>query len=156
MCDQPNAALANPAFTPAQWRALLTLTLCLMLAMSTYLSGTVVLPQLQLLYGFTPAIGSFVTIMVQCGFVGGALLSALLTLPDRIAPHVLVAIGGVMGGVLNAVLLATPPLAVVMLVRFGTGVCISLVYPISVKLLATHFKTYELSLHIRFVCLCVL
>src|SRR5437764_9140014 len=72
-------------------RVLILLALAELMAMSLWFTGTAVLPQLIRLWHADVAMGSWLTITVQLGFVIGALISALLNLSDIFsAPRIFV------------------------------------------------------------------
>ena len=68
---------------------------------------------------------------VQLGFIVGTLVFGLLRLADRLAPARLFLLCAVVGGLTNAALLlpgATP--ALVLGLRFGTGLWLAGIYPV--------------------------
>ncbi|MFT6804102.1 MAG: nitrate/nitrite transporter NarK, partial [Nitriliruptoraceae bacterium] len=70
-----------------RWRALTLLATATVLAMATWFSASAVVPQLRVRWELGPSAGAWLTIAVQIGFVIGAVVSALLTLPDRFPPR---------------------------------------------------------------------
>ena len=110
-----------------------------LLAMTLWFSATAVLPALTRAWELGPSGQAWLTASVQIGFVVGALGSALLNLPDRIAPRRLVAISATLGAAANLVLaLWVSSLAPALLLRFATGVCLAGVYPPGMKIAAGH------------------
>jgi len=75
---------------------------------------------------------------VQGGFVAGALLSALLNVPDLWEPRRVFAFGALIAAISNA---AIPVLhvdfTIAVFLRFLTGVSLALVYPVGLKIMAT-------------------
>jgi len=67
-------------------RELVVLAVALMLAMSTWSSTAAALSQLSVEWSLSDGQASWLTIVVQLGFVAGALVTALTNLADRIAP----------------------------------------------------------------------
>jgi hypothetical protein len=55
--------------------------------MTTWFSATAVIPQLREEWSLGQSGAAWLTIAVQLGFVAGALVSALLTLPDVVSPR---------------------------------------------------------------------
>jgi MFS family permease len=132
------AAHDKPA---GRWRALALLAIAAFLEMTPWFSASAVLPQLRAAWGVTPSAGAWLTISVQLGFVAGALISAALSLADILPPRRLMLIGGVLAAVVNAGLLASHSLASAAPLRFATGAALALVYPPSLKAMATWFRT---------------
>lgn len=83
---------------------------------------------------------SLLTISVQLGFVAGALVSALLALPDRAPPRRLMCLGAVTAAAANLSLLACGTAAPGLAARFVTGAALALVYPPSLKAVSTWFR----------------
>ncbi|GAA4540003.1 MFS transporter [Pseudonocardia xishanensis] len=102
------------------------------LGLAVWFSASAVAPALSAEWG----VGTVaLTVSVQLGFVAGAVGSAVLTLPDRLRPHRLLA-GSALGAAGTTVLLATavesagPALAL----RALTGLFLAGVYPVGMKL----------------------
>jgi MFS family permease len=120
-------------------RALLLLSLSVMLAMSTWFSATVVIPQLTEAWALTDTGKSLLTIMVQLGFVVGALATSVTSLPDLVPSRRLIAIGSCAAAGANLLLLTADGLAPGLVFRFLTGAALALVYPPAIKLMSTWF-----------------
>ena len=112
-----------------------------LLAMGLWFSASAVLPQLVGEWQLTGSQQSWMTISVQLGFVAGALISAVLNLPDRVPVRYLFAASAVVGAVATAAipLLSSGPTSAILL-RFLTGVSLAGVYPPGMKLMATWCK----------------
>jgi MFS family permease len=137
--NQPGATFHHEA--PAgRWAALGILATAGFLEMSTWFSASAVLPQLRAAWGVSAWSGAWLTISVQLGFVAGALFSAVVNLADIARPRQLMFIGGIGAATFNLGLLATHGLASAIPLRFATGVALALVYPPSMKAMATWFK----------------
>lgn len=124
-----------------KWQNLWLLSLAELFAMSLWLSGSAVLPQITREWGLSGWQQSWMTTSVQIGFAIGALLSAALNLPDRVAMQRLVALSSAAGAILNAAIalfVKSPGPAHVL--RFFTGVTLAGVYPPGMKLIATWYK----------------
>jgi len=109
-----------------------------LLAMAPWFSASAVLPQLDAAGHLTAAQQSAFTSAVQFGFVAGALVSALINLPDRLPPGRLFAAACL--GTAAANLLIIPnagSLWAVLACRFLTGVFLAGVYPPAMKLICT-------------------
>jgi len=96
-----------------------------------------VVPQLTREWSLDGPQQSWLTMSVQAGFVAGALFSAGLNLPDRIAPNRLIALGAALGAAANAAVVLTPGPASAIVFRFVTGFCLAAVYPPGMKLIAS-------------------
>ena len=123
-------------------RTLFLVAAASLLCMSPWFSGTVVLPQLERLWGAGIGLSAWLTMAVQLGFVVGGLVSALFNLPDRFsAPRVFV-ISSVGAAAVNAIFAAVaaeqPYTALAM--RFLTGAFLAGVYPPGMKILAGWFR----------------
>lgn len=117
------------------------LALAELLAMSLWFSASAVLPQLSEAWALTAAQASWLTMSVQLGFVVGALLSAVLTLADRIPARLLFAVSALAGALFNgaiALFVSAPEPAFVL--RFLTGMSLAGVYPPGMKLVASWCK----------------
>lgn len=111
------------------------------LAMGPWLSAAAILPQLRAEWGLGEGQGAWLTMAVQLGFVVGALGSAMVNLPDRVATHRLFAWSAALAALATAaipLLDAGPDLALGF--RFLTGIALAGVYPPGMKLMATWCK----------------
>jgi len=124
-----------------KWRTLTLLSMATLLALSLWFAASAVLPQLIEEWQLDGAAQSWMTMSVQVGFVLGALLSALLNLADRIAPHRLFAVCTALAAAANAAipLLADGP-GFALVCRFLTGALLAGVYPVGMKMVATWCK----------------
>ncbi len=124
-----------------KWRNLVLLVTAEMLIFGLWFSVSAILPQMTEEWQLSGADQSWMTMSVQVGFVVGALLSALLNLPDRIPANRLIAVCALWGAAANAgiaLLDDAPTLA--LLLRFGTGIGLAGTYPPGMKLAATWCK----------------
>ena len=121
-----------------KWPHLWALSAACLLGMSPWFSATAVLPALMEHWSITGAQAAWLTMMVQGGFVIGALLSALLNLPDLWEPRRAFALGALTAAVSNALIPALhPDFAGALALRFATGMSLALVYPVGMKIMAT-------------------
>jgi MFS family permease len=124
-----------------KWRNVSLLALAALLAMSVWFSASAVVPQLTAEWRLTGALQSWLTTSVQLGFVAGALVSALLTLSDRLPAQRLLAVSAVAAAAFNAAIplldfgAGGPGPALVF--RFLTGFALAGVYPPGMKLVAS-------------------
>lgn len=118
-----------------------TLGLAELLAMSLWFSASAVVPQLADAWALRGSAAAWLTMSVQLGFVTGALLSALLTLPDLWNPRWLFAGSALLGAAATAAiaLFASGLLPAVGL-RFVTGMALAGAYPTGMKIMAGWFR----------------
>jgi MFS family permease len=121
-----------------KWRNVSLLALAALLGMSVWFSASAVVPQLTLEWKLSGALQSWLTTSVQIGFVAGALLSALLTLSDRLPAQRLLAVSALAAAAFNAAipLLGLEP-GPALVCRFLTGFALAGVYPPGMKLVAS-------------------
>lgn len=78
---------------------------------------------------------------VQLGFIVETLLVGLPRLADRLPPARLFLLCAVAGSLTNAALLVPGPTpALVLGLRFGTGLCLAGIYPVGMKIAADHYE----------------
>lgn len=109
--------------------------------MALWFSASAVLPALTQEWGLTESSRAWMTMAVQLGFVTGALISALLNLPDILSPRAVFAGSALLGAAVNAAipLWAQGPEVAIPL-RFLTGAFLAGVYPPGMKIMATWFE----------------
>lgn len=123
-----------------QRRQLALLAVALVLAMSTWFSTAAVLGQLRDSWELTEAEASWLTIAVQLGFVGGALISASTSLADRVSPLRLILIGATGAAAANAVVAFSQGFASAVAFRFLTGAFLAAVYPPALKAMSSWYR----------------
>ncbi len=127
-----------------QRRELITLAVALVLAMSPWFSTAAVLGQLREAWNLTATQGSWLTIIVQIGFVVGALISSLTNLADRVSPRRLIFLGAMGAAGANLVVVAAEPFGQAFLIaefaRFMTGVFLAGVYPPALKAMSAWYR----------------
>ena len=128
---------------PGCWHALAILALAMVLGMGTWFSATAVVPQLRALWELTPFQSAALTMAVQLGFIIGALASALLNLADAIQPRRLFLYGCLAAAGANALLLCSPDITLVLVLRVLTGISLAAVYPPAMKAMATWFRVHR-------------
>jgi len=114
-----------------------------LLALSLWFSASAVAPQLRSEWGLSTGQVAGLTLMVQIGFVVGALLSAVLNVADIVPSRRLFFISAMGGAIVNLGLLAISSNSVNagMTLRFLTGLFLAGVYPAGLKVMAGWFKT---------------
>ena len=130
--------MSQPPEESGKWRNVSLLALATLLAMSVWFSASAVVPQLTAEWRLSGALQSWLTTSVQIGFVAGALLSALLTLSDRLPAQRLLAVSALAAAAFNAAIpLLDPGPGLVLVCRFLTGFALAGVYPPGMKLVAS-------------------
>ena len=129
--------------TSAQRGALWTIAVAQLLALSLWFSASAVAPQLRELWDLSTGEEAGLTLAVQLGFVVGAVVSGLANLADVIPARRLFAMSAVGGALANlGLLLMTDESVALMLgLRFTTGMFLAGVYPAGLKIMAGWFKT---------------
>jgi MFS family permease len=108
--------------------------------MAPWFSASAVAPTLARVWDLSPGGTAWLTISVQLGFVVGALVSAILTLPDRWSARRLVAGCAALAAAATAgVALASGP-ALGFAFRLLTGAALAGVYPPAMKIAAGWFR----------------
>lgn len=113
----------------------------MLLATSTWFSGTAVTPQLVDAWQLTPSAGASLTIAVQAGFIVGTLLYALTNLADVFSARRVFFASALAGAAFNAAFgLLADGLVSALILRFLTGVTLAGVYPVGMKIVASWFR----------------
>ncbi|HEY1969489.1 MAG TPA: MFS transporter [Pseudonocardia sp.] len=136
--NQPAGPASSPRKATAR-RALVRVAAAAVLANATWFSATAVVPALEHDWALTPAGAAWLVVVVQVGFVAGSFVAAVLNLPDRLEPRLLMAAAAVLAGVANLGLLLAHGLIVALPTRFVVGVALAGIYAPGVRLVATHY-----------------
>jgi MFS family permease len=123
-------------------RALAGVSLGVLLAGSTWFTGTAAIPTLRAAWGLTDAESAWLTIAVQIGFIAGTFLYAALNVADVFNARRVFLVSAILGAAFNAAFawLSQGPAAAVAF-RFLTGVTLAGVYPVGMKIVASWFRT---------------
>ncbi|MFK7916839.1 MAG: MFS transporter [Ilumatobacter sp.] len=124
---------------PPERKELIGLAIALVLAMSTWFSTAAVLGQLRADWELSDAQASWLTIVVQVGFVLGAVMSSATNLADRITPLRLILIGSVGAAAANALVVVVDGFPGAVAARLATGAFLALVYPPALKAMSAWF-----------------
>lgn len=131
----------NPTDLKQKWPNLLILSGAILLSMSLWFSASAIVPQLTEAWQLTSAEQSWMTMSVQIGFVIGALVSALLNIPDRIAVPKLIGISALLGAIFNgAIAVLNPGAGITIGLRLLTGITLAGIYPPGMKFVASWTK----------------
>ncbi|UCD23150.1 MAG: MFS transporter [Gemmatimonadota bacterium] len=126
------------ATDPNKWPHLIAISIACLLGMSPWFSATAVVPALMDYWDIGSGEAAWLTMAVQGGFVVGALLSALLNVPDLWEPRRVFAFGALTAALSNAAIPAFHvDFNIAVALRFLTGVSLALVYPVGMKIMAT-------------------
>ena len=118
-------------------RSLIFLMVAQVAVMTLWFSATAVVPAMRTETFIPSWLVSWFTSGVQIGFVAGTLLSAILGLADRIDGRRLFCASALIASAANAAILALPPdSAMIVVLRFITGMCMAGVYPVGMRLAA--------------------
>lgn len=124
----------------SRWTALVWITLAELLAMSVWFSASAATGALTRQWHLSGTAVTWLTSSVQLGFVGGALISATLGLPDRVRPRSLMAWGAMGAALSTAAILGFPRGGLwPFVLRALTGAFLAVVYPVAVQWVASWF-----------------
>jgi MFS family permease len=126
--------------TAGAWKMLGVVSLAQFLGMTLWFSATAVTPLLIEQFQISPTHAAWLTMAVQAGFVAGTLLSAVSNIADVLNARVLMFIGALVGACANAAVLIASSGAMVVVLRFVTGMALALVYPPAMKIAAGWFR----------------
>ena len=122
-------------------RALLFVSCAVLLASSTWFSGTAALAVLRQLWSLSDAESAWLTISVQLGFITGTFLYAFLNLADRFNARRVFFVSALLGAAFNAGFAwIAGGLATALAFRFLTGLTLAGVYPVGMKIVAMWFR----------------
>ena len=141
---------AAPQADPRRWLQLGLLAMVELLAMALWFSASSVAPALRVAWNLSDSAAAWLTISVQLGFVVGALVSAVLNLPERTSPPRLMAFCALAGALFNFVIAQFiddsyarqgDGFGMVVWLRFWTGWVLAGVYPVGMKVMASWFSS---------------
>lgn len=122
-------------------RAFVVVSIGVLLATSTWFSGTAAARELVRLWQLSAAEGARLTSATQWGFIVGTLIYAATNLPDRFDARRVFAVSALIGAVFNlGFAWLADGLGVALGFRFLTGVTLAGVYPVGMKLIASWFR----------------
>ncbi len=124
-----------------KWKILAALALAELLGLSLWFSASAVTPALAAEWGLSAGAQAWLTMSVQIGFVCGALVSALLNIPDLFNARRVFAVSALCGAACNGAIPAwVDGPAGALILRFFTGFFLAGVYPPGMKIVATWFR----------------
>jgi MFS family permease len=127
---------------PGSRRALVFVSLGVLLAGSTWFTGTAAVPALRAAWGLGEGAGAWLTTGVQLGFIAGTFLYAVFNVADVFSARLVFLASALAAAAFNLAFafLADGPRAAVAL-RFLNGVCLAGVYPVGMKIVASWFRS---------------
>jgi len=121
-------------------RQLYLIALVQVCAMALWFATAAVVPSLRAEWAISAGDAAWLTVAVQLGFVGGAVLSAVTNLADVVRQPLLIGAAAALGAAATAALaLWADGLAAAIPLRFATGFALAGVYPVGMRLMATWF-----------------
>lgn len=124
-----------------KWRSIALLCGCQVLVLALWFSASAAVPSLSREYSLAPLQIALFTSSVQIGFVAGTLVSAVLTLADRLRPKLFFTASAMCAAAANALILVVDPTSsAVPFLRFMTGAAMAGVYPVGMRMAATWAK----------------
>jgi MFS family permease len=122
-------------------RAFLVVSLAVLLATSTWFSGTAAARELVGLWSLSPTQGARLTSATQWGFIVGTLLYAASNLADRFDARRVFCVSAIAGALCNlGFAWLSDALAPALGFRFATGLTLAGVYPVGMKLIASWYR----------------
>ena len=122
-------------------RNLARLSAALVLVLAVWFAGTAAVPALIAQGVVTPGRAAWLTAAVQLGFVAGTLVSAVLSLADRVDGRRLFLFCALVAAAATlAQVLVAPSGTTAILLRFVAGATMAGVYPVAMKLAASWAK----------------
>jgi MFS family permease len=125
----------------SRWRVLAMLSTAVFLGMSLWFTASAVAGELQAAWGLDAQQAGWLTTIVQLGFVAGTAVAAVLNLADVVPARAYFAASALAGAAANALLVVAPGYEGALLLRFLTGFFLAGVYPPSMKMIATWFRS---------------
>jgi MFS family permease len=120
---------------------LAVLSVAVLLSLSAWMTATAVGSELQARWSLTESQVGLLTTVVQLGFVVGTALAAVLNLADVVPSRLYFAGSAMLAAAANAALLVAPGYGSALVARFLTGAFMAGVYPPSMKMVATWFRS---------------
>jgi MFS family permease len=128
-----------PIVNPNRTITLSILSISQLLALSLWFAPNAVINQLQQIYNLSNHEISLISIAVVLGFVMGSLFSAFTTIVDLYHSNRIFFFSTICGGLSNMLLIWTSNLPQIIFLRFITGFFLAGIYPVGMKLAASHF-----------------
>ncbi len=122
-------------------RALLIVSLAVMLSTSVWFSGTAAASTLQELWQLSSLEMSWLTISVQLGFILGTFIYSFLNLPDLFNSRSIFFLSAASGAFFNLAFAGlSDSLSSALVFRLLTGITLAGIYPVAMKIVASWFR----------------
>lgn len=119
---------------------LMVLTISTFFCLSLWFSANAVKDQFTDLYSLESTDLGLYSIVTIIGFVVFGIFSSVINLPDIIRPRNLFVFSSFLGAIFNLLASLSPNFSFFLFFRFLTGGSIAGIYPIGMKLTASHYK----------------
>ncbi len=116
------------------------LSIAQLFGLSLWFATNSVIDQLIPEFGLNPQDLTWLSIAVTLGFVFGGLTSTLTNISDIAPADRVFMISSLLGGAATAIIALKPDFVLVLVLRFLTGFFLAGIYPVGMKLTASHFK----------------
>jgi MFS family permease len=127
---------------PRAGRALVGVSLAVLLAASVWFSGTALVPPLRAQWGLSDAQAAWLTISVQLGFISGTLLYAVLNVADVFNARRVFFVSALLAAAFNAGFAwLSRGWASALAFRFLSGIVMAGIYPVGMKIVASWFTS---------------
>lgn len=107
---------------------------------SLWFVGNALLPELTAAYGLSQYAVSLLTSAVMMGFIAGTLAAAGLALADRFSASKLFFTSSVLAALCTVAIAFVHSTPALLLLRFGTGLCLAGIYPVGMKIAADWYE----------------
>ncbi|ARD84748.1 MFS transporter [Ferroplasma acidiphilum] len=125
-----------------KWFVLIIMSVSELMVMSLWFSASTIAPELEPVWGISGLGTLIVTLMVQIGFVLGALISATLGLADKVNPRKLFTFSSIMSAIFTLLfVLLYRHFLIEMVLMLSTGIMMAGVYPVAVLIVSSWFPT---------------
>jgi MFS family permease len=135
-----NAAVFDGDTHPSRWTMLALLAMAELLGMSLWFAASAVATQLVERWGVPVSAASWLTTIVQIGFVCGTATAAILNLADVLPSRWYFASAAIAASLANAAVLVANAFSAALVARFLTGFFLAGVYPPAMKMASTWFR----------------
>ena len=123
-----------------KWVALIIMSISELMVMSLWFSASAIAPELAIIWGISGIGTLIVTLMVQFGFVAGALISASLGLADKINPRKLFAFSAIMSALYTVMFVFLYHYFFIeIILMLLTGIMMAGIYPVAVLIVSSWF-----------------
>ena len=109
--------------------------------MSVWFTASAVAPELERRWDLSSNQVAWLTTLVQLGFVAGTILAAVTNLADVIPSRIYFSTSAILAAGVNALLVGVSGYESALILRFLTGFFLAGVYPPSMKMIATWFRS---------------